>query len=113
MFRPRTSRLSSRLASTLLALALLFAWQTALEHPIEHVDHLGELVHLHERDSHTGDSGANLLCDALAALTACATPMPAVFAQLCSDHQSLRLPSTPARSAEPPPFRSHAPPVRV
>jgi hypothetical protein len=57
----------ARLARVFLAVALLAGWQSALQHPIEHVDELGELVHRHGGHS---DEGAEPLCDLLAALTA-------------------------------------------
>ncbi|HEV3009100.1 MAG TPA: hypothetical protein VGX52_08720 [Burkholderiales bacterium] len=37
----------ARLARVFLVVALLAGWQAALQHPIEHVDELGEFVHLH------------------------------------------------------------------
>ena len=103
-------RLSALCTRLLLALALVSGWQTALEHPIVHVDELGELVHAHDGHSHE-DSGP--LCDTLAALTACAAsaqlPCPASPAV-----DPLPQPQQGApRAAEAPPFLSHGPPASV
>jgi hypothetical protein len=61
----------ARLARAFLVVALLAGWQAALQHPLEHVDELGAFVHLHS-GSHGENPEAGPLCDALAALTACA-----------------------------------------
>lgn len=102
---------SARLA---LAVALLVTWQAALRHPIEHVDELGEFVHLHSGHSHEGESEAAPLCDALAALTACAPE--AIRAVIASEHFEHSVPSKhegAPRVAEAPPFLSQGPPASV
>jgi hypothetical protein len=98
----------ARFARFLLVLALLGAWQSALVHPIEHVDEAGNLVHLGE-----GSKSVDATCGVLATLTACAPPavaVPPVFSQ--SDDS----PICPARApglAEAPPFLSQGPPAAV
>ena len=62
----------ARLARVLIVLALLAGWQAALQHPIQHVDSKGGLVHLGDGHSGKKTSQGSKLCDALAALTACA-----------------------------------------
>jgi hypothetical protein len=99
----------ARLARILLVIALLAGWQAALQHPIEHVDEAGSFVHLH--DGHSDDSERAASCDLLAALTACATGGPVVFASFDSEFHPPSFPQSAARLAEAPPFRSHAPPV--
>jgi hypothetical protein len=102
----------ARLARVFLVVALLAGWQAALQHPIEHVDELGEFVHLHSGHSHDG-SGAEPLCDALAALTACATDAQ-VFLE--NEYSGYQVPSHPVgapRLAEAPPFFSQGPPASV
>jgi hypothetical protein len=98
----------------LLVVALLAGWQGALQHPIEHVDELGEFVHLHNGHSHEEGSEAAPLCDALAALTACApdAALPPVAAgqfeySLSPQHQSA------PRVADALPFLSQGPPASV
>jgi hypothetical protein len=98
----------ARLARVFLAVALLAGWQSALHHPIEHVDELGEFVHL--RGGHS-DEGAELLCDLLAALAACAAQTAAAVEPLASQYDSPAFPFSPPRLAERPPFRSHGPPA--
>jgi hypothetical protein len=100
----------ARLARVLLAIALLASWQAALQHPIEHVDELGEFVHLHSGHSHDG-SGAEPLCDALAALTACASEALAFCATHSPDYEApCHSPDAP-RLAQAPPFLSQGPPA--
>ena len=73
-----------RLATLLLAAALLAGWQSALEHPLEHVDGHGEFVHAaggHDPHEHEGGE-ASAQCDAIAAIAVavgCAAA-PAAFA---------------------------------
>lgn len=104
----RLARVFSRL---LLLVALLAGWQAALEHPIVHVDELGEFVHLHSGHSHEEDSEAGPLCDALAALTACAAEALVLMGQEFSDFdvpsQSFEAP----RVAQAPPFLAQGPPA--
>jgi hypothetical protein len=103
--------LFARLARIALALALLAAWQAALEHPIRHLDELGEFVHVRGEHSHGDDSGSEPLCDALAALTACAAPTHAVLGEFQSDYLSPSYPPSAPRVAEAPPFFSQGPPA--
>jgi hypothetical protein len=90
---------------------LLAGWQAALEHPLEHVDELGEFVHLH--GGHSPEEGpAGLLCDVLAALTACApdaTQLP-VASERLEFSLPTRHPGAP-RVAQAPPFLSQGPPA--
>jgi hypothetical protein len=102
-----------RLVRLALAAVLLAAWQAALQHPIEHVDELGELVHVRGGHSHEEDSQAGLLCDLLAALTACASHTQFVLGQFHSDYESPSYPSSAPRVAEAPPFLSQGPPALV
>jgi len=103
----------SRLARLALAAVLLAAWQAALQHPIEHVDELGELVHVHGDHSHDGVPNDGSLCDLLAALTACAAPAQAGFAPFASDYEAPSYPPCAPRVAEAPPFLSQGPPASV
>ena len=106
--------LLARLARVLLAVALLAAWQAALQHPIEHVDELGELVHVHSGHSHGEDSDAGPLCDLLASLTACAPDAANVAVVAEAFEQRLQPePETAPRAAEAPPFLSQGPPASV
>jgi hypothetical protein len=71
----------ARCLRILLAVALFAAWQSALVHPLKHVDAAGEFVHL--ADGHDGKHGGGQvpdpLCDAIAALAA-SVAGPAGFA---------------------------------
>ena len=109
----RTGSVLRRLAAGLLAFALLLAWQAALQHPIEHVDELGAFVHLHDEHSGSERSDAEPLCDALAALTACAAHCQPDFLALAPQSKSALVPSCTPRVAEPPPFLSQGPPPSV
>jgi len=102
-----------RLARVALVGVLLAAWQAALQHPIEHVDERGERVHARGGHSHDDAPKAGSLCDLLAALTACAAPTHAAFAQFRSDYESPSCPPCAPRLAEAPPFLSQGPPVSV
>lgn len=96
----------------LLFVALLASWQAALQHPIEHVDAFGGFVHQHDGDSQDPNSGP--LCDALAALTACAPH--AIFPALAAEHPRHPFQSPEARAprvAQAPPFLSQGPPSSV
>jgi len=95
----------------LLVVALLCGWQAALQHPIEHVDELGEFVHLHSGHSHDGDATDGSLCDTLAALTACAAEAPVLSADYFSNHQIPSRALDAPRVAQAPPFLSHGPPA--
>jgi hypothetical protein len=108
----RTRLFWKRIAALALALALLGAWQAALEHPITHVDEHGEFVHVRDDGhSHEGESESGPLCDALAALTACAAAGSVFVAQVQSDYESPSYPSSAPRIAEAPPFLSQGPPA--
>jgi hypothetical protein len=98
----------SRFARIVVALALLAAWQAALVHPLAHVDELGGYVHLGDPD---GNPDKSQLCDALAALTACA--VHAAFSFTASAPHAPKPASRryAVRVAEPPPFLSQAPPA--
>jgi hypothetical protein len=104
-----------RIASRIfLILALLAGWQAALQHPIEHVDGLGEFVHVHSGHSHEDGSESGPLCDALAALTACAPDaMPLLVASQQLEHSPPSLRADAPRVAEAPPFLSQGPPASV
>jgi len=102
-----------RLARVALAALLLAAWQAALQHPIEHVDELGEFVHVQSGHSHEDESHTGSLCDLLAALTACAAPTHAAFGHFQSDYEAPFYPSSAPRVAEAPPFLSQGPPAPV
>jgi hypothetical protein len=102
------------LVRLLLAAALLAAWQAALEHPIEHVDELGELVHLNDGHAHDGDREPGSLCDLLASLTACAPGTPVLAPGSERVVSLLAFDNTGAlRAAEAPPFLSQGPPASV
>jgi hypothetical protein len=108
---PRVNALA-RLATLALAAVLLVAWQAALQHPIEHVDELGELVHLHDSEEKNPEAGP--LCDLLASLTACApgTPLLALGAERVASLPTPQNTGAP-RAADAPPFLSQGPPASV
>jgi hypothetical protein len=64
------------LARLFLVIALLAGWQSALVHPLAHVDEQGRLVHLGAGSKTSSDAS----CDVLAALTACAPQATAIIA---------------------------------
>lgn len=105
--------MASRLARLLLALALLAGWQLALVHPLKHFDSRGNYVHLGDGHSHERKSGSSDgLCDAIAALAACAPEAPAGLPPLGGTHSSpvwgdfgLRV------GAAAPPFLAQGPPT--
>ena len=102
--------LLARLARVFLALALLAAWQAALQHPIEHVDQLGKLVHLHDAPSHAGSP----LCDLLDSITACAPDVAPILAHSEPvEPLFLSVHASAPRVAEAPPFFSQGPPASV
>jgi hypothetical protein len=102
-----------RLARVALAVVLLAAWQAALQHPIEHVDELGELVHVHGGHSHEDERETGSLCDLLAALTACAAQAGIAVAVSFTEYQAPEYPVSAPRVAEAPPFLSQGPPASV
>ena len=96
-----------RLARLFLVVALLAGWQSALVHPLSHVDGQGKLVHLDEGSKGSG----NASCDVLAALTACAPQASTILAVSPSSYQSpIDLVAEP-RAAAAPPFLSQGPPA--
>jgi hypothetical protein len=106
-----------RLARLALAAVLLVAWQAALQHPIEHVDGLGELVHVHSGHAHdegrSDEPDTGSLCDLLAALTACAAQAAVALAGSFSGFKAPEYPVSAPRLAEAPPFLSQGPPASV
>ena len=109
----RIGRVFRRLAAGLLAFALLLTWQAALEHAVEHVDELGQFVHLIDEHSDGQSSDAEPLCDALAALTACAAHCQPAFLAFVPQSQPPLVAWRAPRVAEPPPFLSQGPPPSV
>jgi hypothetical protein len=102
--------LSRLLARLVLAAALLAAWQGALVHPLEHVNGHGGFVHL--ADGHDGERNpdASGLCDALAALTACAFAGVKFSVAVSSSQVVLAHYDDTSLAAEAPPFLSQGPP---
>lgn len=90
--------------------ALLAGWQGALVHPLAHVDAEGALVHAgHDKDSST--DRADNLCDAFAALTACAAQAAFALEAEQSRQKHSEFAAERLRRAEPPPFLSQGPPA--
>jgi hypothetical protein len=102
----------ARLTRVFLVVALLAGWQAALQHPIEHVDELGEFIHLHDGHAHDDGSQSGSLCDLLAALTACAPQglHPVVATAQPAHLAPLHREGAP-RVAQAPPFLSQGPPL--
>jgi len=96
-----------RLGRLFLVVALLAGWQSALVHPLSHVDDQGRLVHLGSKSS------ADASCDVLAALTACAPQASAVVAKPLFSDPSPVHPVGTLRAAAAPPFLSQGPPAAV
>jgi hypothetical protein len=109
LFTP--TNLRSLLARLLLAAALLAGWQAALQHPVQHVDSKGGLVHVGDGHSGKKTPDGSKLCDALAALTACAAHSPALFESPAADHHAFRFSASQPRAAEAPPFLAQGPPA--
>jgi len=107
-------RLSFLLRISLVAL-LCAAWQSALLHPLQHVDANGAFVHVpgsHVPKAPGDKGGASPYCDAIAAVAACvssAAPL-AVAAPAVADLDYLRDVAAPTR-APTPAYRSQAPPT--
>lgn len=99
--------MSRFLARLVLVAALLAAWQSALLHPLTHVDEQGGFVHL---DGHDKKSSASELCDAIGALTAVVGAAPKAFAADVFSHVVLFRSTSAPRAAEAPPFLSQGPP---
>jgi len=106
--------LTRLLATVFLAAVLLAGWQAALLHPLQHTDAHGALVHLGDgRSGPPQSSGGSKLCDALAALTACAPSAPPAFEPPAADHHVFRLSASRPRAAEAPPFLAQGPPAHL
>jgi hypothetical protein len=103
--------LLARLARVILAVALLAGWQAALLHPLEHSDAHGGLVHLGDGRPGTPQSDGSQLCDALAALTACAPHTQSAFEPPVPDRHKLSSSETGRRLADAPPFLAQGPPA--
>jgi hypothetical protein len=115
-------RIGKRFVAAWVVLALLASWQSALEHPLEHVDEHGHFIHLHgndggdargDNDGHESDP-SDRLGESLAALTACAAATALALPAAQARHDPV-LPwrQGAPRAAEAPPFLSHAPPASV
>lgn len=94
----------------LLSVVLLAGWQSALVHPLSHLDKNGGFVHLggapqQKKSDHSG------LCDVLAALAACAPSMPSVFVPFHDSQAAFDSFADVPRAAEAPPFLSQGPPI--
>jgi hypothetical protein len=96
----------ARLARVLLVISLLAGWQAALQHPIEHVDELGALVHVPG-----GHGEGSVRCDVLAALTVCAPDKLAFANDDSADHVVPSYFLDAPRVAQALPFLSQGPPV--
>lgn len=96
----------ARLARVLIVVALLAGWQAALLHPLKHVDEHGALIHLGGEPS-----GASELCDALAALTACAPEAHQRFEPPSAGRATGLSSITEGRRAGVPPFFAQGPPA--
>jgi hypothetical protein len=122
MYRLRAIGFCKNFAALSVALALLSGWQATLEHPIEHVDAHGRLVHLQgadggdargENDSPEGDPSQRL-GELLAALAACAAvAAPCLVAAWARHDPVLPWYQGAPRAAEAPPFLSQGPPASV
>ncbi|HWA39139.1 MAG TPA: hypothetical protein VG873_14875 [Burkholderiales bacterium] len=99
----------SFLARLFLVLALLAGWQSALIHPLEHLDADGALVHA-GHDAGSSTDRAENLCDAFAALTACAAQAALALDVEQSTQRHSRYAAERLRRADPPPFLSQGPP---
>lgn len=103
-----------RCARLFVALAFLAGSRTALLHPLEHLGKHGEFVHLNGSHSDKNQSESAPLCDALAALTACAPVATAALPAFQQPDNSLpTLFAGAPRVAEAPPFLSQGPPASV
>jgi hypothetical protein len=97
----------------LLALALLAGWQSALLHPLQHVDKNGALVHLGGGGAGDHEPGKSGLCDVLAALAACLAGAPLAVACVDSGQRSLPSHHAEPRAAQAPPFLAQGPPLTL
>jgi hypothetical protein len=94
-----------------LVAALLAGWQSALVHPLTHVDKNGGYVHLGDGQPKPKKSDSAGLCDVLAALAACAPSTPAAFVAACDSQAAFNPLAAVPRIAEAPPFLSQGPPA--
>jgi hypothetical protein len=104
----------NRMLRLSLAALLLAAWQSALMHPLVHVNSDGGFVHV------GGGKGSqapgekklpNLLCDAMAAVAACVAGSGSTLAVAPQfGEQSFLSPVAALIGARPPAYRSQAPP---
>jgi len=107
-------RLSFLLRLSLVAL-LCATWQSALLHPLQHVDGNGTYVHVpgsHVPKAPGDKGGTSPYCDAIAAVAACvsgAAPL-AIASPAVADFVYLRDVAAPTR-APTPAYRSQAPPA--
>lgn len=107
----------ARIAPLLLVVCLLAAWQSALLHPLQHVDADGRLVHMGDSpskpDGRSSSDPSSKLCNALAALTACVGGAPIVVAAASPIDTPFFRPSGAPRGASAPPFFAQGPPARL
>jgi hypothetical protein len=106
---PRLNRL---LRLSLVAL-LLAAWQSALLHPLLHVDANGGYVHVAGGQHVPGDKKKtpNPLCDAIAAVVACVSGSAQIAVAIDPGVESIHPREAVALFGAPPPaYRSQAPP---
>ena len=104
-----------RALQLLLAIALLVAWQGALLHPLEHVNAAGSYVHLADghgpKNPGNEKSGAEPLCDAVAAVALCiGTARPTLVVTNSYPGLVSESSGSAARSAPALDYRSQAPP---
>jgi hypothetical protein len=98
----------ARFTRLLLVVALIAGWQSALVHPIAHVDAAGQPVHLGD-----GSERSNVSCELLDALTACVSHVAAAVPVFSASDPSAHYPAGAPRAAEAPPFLSQGPPAAV
>lgn len=97
-----------------LALALLAAWQSALVHPLRHLDSQGDFVHLAGGVKNQGDknNGSKPLCEAIAAVAACVGASGEAATVVPHDAASVvAFLTIQPRGASAPAYRSQAPPA--
>jgi hypothetical protein len=104
-----------RLLRLSLAALLLAAWQSALLHPLLHVDAHGGYVHVAggQAPHVPGDKKKtpNPLCDAIAAVVACVAGSAKITVGINPGVESIHPRETVALFGAPPPaYRSQAPP---
>jgi hypothetical protein len=97
------------IARLVLAAVLLAGWQSALVHPLSHVDKNGGFVHLGGQQQKKSDTSG--LCDVLAALAACAAGQAQAPVVVSSQEEVLSYSGVIPRPAEAPPFLSQGPPA--